>query len=76
MSEAVCPSREVGLQSVRLNNSKPVVAVEQGLTRTQQCPTTNNGVCSHPYCKFLPDQHPPNTKFKPTYPCLDVIESN
>ncbi|KAF7558347.1 hypothetical protein G7046_g5808 [Stylonectria norvegica] len=28
------------------------------------CPTTSNGYCSHPYCKFPVDGHAPGTKFK------------
>ncbi len=32
-----------------------------------QCPSVRDGQCTHPYCKFRPDEHPPNTKFRPTY---------
>ncbi|KAI0019815.1 hypothetical protein F4780DRAFT_745036 [Xylariomycetidae sp. FL0641] len=28
------------------------------------CPSVVNGVCTHPYCKFRVDEHPPGTKFK------------
>lgn len=35
------------------------------------CPSTHDGQCTHPYCKFKPWEHPPNTKFKPTYQWLD-----
>lgn len=27
------------------------------------CPSIRDGVCTHPYCKFDADQHPPGTKF-------------
>ncbi|KAJ6779452.1 hypothetical protein PWT90_00757 [Aphanocladium album] len=27
------------------------------------CPSIRDGVCTHPYCKFDEDQHPPGTKF-------------
>ncbi|KAM3560577.1 hypothetical protein MY1884_002833 [Beauveria asiatica] len=27
------------------------------------CPSIRDGVCTHPYCKFNEDQHPPGTKF-------------
>ncbi|KAK3988167.1 hypothetical protein QBC44DRAFT_106000 [Cladorrhinum sp. PSN332] len=29
------------------------------------CPSVINGVCTHPYCKFEKEDHPPGTKFKP-----------
>ncbi|KAI0007945.1 hypothetical protein F4779DRAFT_589245 [Xylariaceae sp. FL0662B] len=28
------------------------------------CPSVVNGICTHPYCKFRVDEHPPGTKFK------------
>ncbi|EMR72164.1 putative ccch zinc finger dna binding protein [Eutypa lata UCREL1] len=28
------------------------------------CPSVVGGVCTHPYCKFRTDEHPPGTKFK------------
>ncbi|KAJ3472056.1 hypothetical protein NLG97_g11326 [Lecanicillium saksenae] len=28
-----------------------------------QCPSIRDNVCTHPYCKFDEDQHPPGTKF-------------
>ncbi|KAH8846033.1 hypothetical protein MCOR27_000466 [Pyricularia oryzae] len=31
------------------------------------CPSTVNGQCTHPYCKFRPDEHPAGTKYKSTY---------
>ncbi|OAA67271.1 Zinc finger, CCCH-type [Niveomyces insectorum RCEF 264] len=31
------------------------------------CPTVVNGYCTQTYCKFYPDDHPPNTKFRATY---------
>lgn len=31
------------------------------------CPSVRDGQCTHPYCKFRPDEHPPNTKFKNSY---------
>ncbi|KAK3944539.1 hypothetical protein QBC46DRAFT_337578 [Diplogelasinospora grovesii] len=31
------------------------------------CPSVQNGVCTHPYCKFGPLDHPPGTKFKRTH---------
>ncbi|CAN8103318.1 unnamed protein product [Discula destructiva] len=35
------------------------------------CPSTISGQCTHSYCKFKPWEHPPNTKFRPTYQYLD-----
>ncbi|KAK4167418.1 hypothetical protein QBC43DRAFT_255852 [Cladorrhinum sp. PSN259] len=29
------------------------------------CPSVINGICSHPFCKFGKEDHPPGTKFKP-----------
>ncbi|KAK7739260.1 hypothetical protein SLS62_011249 [Diatrype stigma] len=29
-----------------------------------QCPSVVNAICTHPYCKFRTDEHPPGTKFK------------
>lgn len=31
------------------------------------CPSVQNGCCTHPYCKFEVDEHPPNTKFRYNY---------
>ncbi|KAK3387700.1 hypothetical protein B0H63DRAFT_521729 [Podospora didyma] len=28
------------------------------------CPSVRDGVCTHPYCKFETEDHPPNTKFR------------
>ncbi|KAK0634678.1 hypothetical protein B0T17DRAFT_586418 [Bombardia bombarda] len=28
------------------------------------CPSVRDGVCTHPYCKFGPENHPPGTKFR------------
>ncbi|KAK0705357.1 hypothetical protein B0H67DRAFT_382037 [Lasiosphaeris hirsuta] len=28
------------------------------------CPSVQNGFCTHPYCKFQQEDHPPGTKFK------------
>ncbi|KAH8677279.1 C-x8-C-x5-C-x3-H type zinc finger protein-like protein [Xylariales sp. PMI_506] len=28
------------------------------------CPSVINGVCTHPFCKFHPHEHPPGTKLK------------
>jgi len=28
------------------------------------CPSVRDGVCTHPYCKFDPEDHPPGTKFR------------
>ncbi|KAK4188807.1 hypothetical protein QBC35DRAFT_182171 [Podospora australis] len=28
------------------------------------CPSVQNGYCTHPYCKFVQEDHPPGTKFK------------
>lgn len=32
--------------------------------RTNQCPNLKDDTCTHPYCKFPVDAHPPGTKFK------------
>ncbi|KAK4224967.1 hypothetical protein QBC38DRAFT_484111 [Podospora fimiseda] len=29
------------------------------------CPSVINGLCTHPFCKFEKQDHPPGTKFKP-----------
>ncbi|KAL8407668.1 hypothetical protein RB594_006483 [Gaeumannomyces avenae] len=39
------------------------------------CPSTINGQCQHPYCKFRPDEHPPGTKYKSTYRNGDSYDS-
>lgn len=36
-----------------------------------QCPSTRDGHCTHPFCKFKPWEHPPNTKFRPSYQWTD-----
>lgn len=36
-----------------------------------QCPSTRDGMCTHPYCKFKVFEHPPGTKFRQTYQWLD-----
>ncbi|KAI0202551.1 C-x8-C-x5-C-x3-H type zinc finger protein-like protein [Astrocystis sublimbata] len=28
------------------------------------CPSVQNGICNHPYCKFSPEEHPPGTKLR------------
>ncbi|KAI0426981.1 hypothetical protein F5Y09DRAFT_317374 [Xylaria sp. FL1042] len=28
------------------------------------CPSVVNGICTHPYCKFRPEEHPPGTKLR------------
>ncbi|KAI1815727.1 C-x8-C-x5-C-x3-H type zinc finger protein-like protein [Poronia punctata] len=28
------------------------------------CPSVANGICTHPYCKFRPEEHPPGTKLR------------
>ncbi|KAI1343717.1 hypothetical protein F5Y15DRAFT_175650 [Xylariaceae sp. FL0016] len=28
------------------------------------CPSVVNGICTHPFCKFRAEEHPPGTKFK------------
>lgn len=38
-----------------------------------QCPSTRDGQCMHPYCKFKPWEHPPNTKYRQTYPWADEV---
>ncbi|KAL1860595.1 hypothetical protein Daus18300_009085 [Diaporthe australafricana] len=35
------------------------------------CPSTRDGLCTHPYCKFKVFEHPPGTKFRQTYQWLD-----
>ncbi|PSR83236.1 hypothetical protein BD289DRAFT_288255 [Coniella lustricola] len=35
------------------------------------CPSTRDGQCMHPYCKFKISEHPPNTKFRNTYQGID-----
>lgn len=35
------------------------------------CPSVRDGQCTHPYCKFRPDEHPPNTKYRNTYTMND-----
>ncbi|KAI3320608.1 C-x8-C-x5-C-x3-H type zinc finger protein-like protein [Xylariaceae sp. AK1471] len=30
------------------------------------CPSVVNGICTHPFCKFRPDEHPPGTKLRNT----------
>ncbi|KAF3766097.1 hypothetical protein M406DRAFT_88894 [Cryphonectria parasitica EP155] len=35
------------------------------------CPSTRDGQCMHPYCKFKTWEHPPGTKFRPTYQYSD-----
>ncbi|KAL2289981.1 hypothetical protein FJTKL_00531 [Diaporthe vaccinii] len=35
------------------------------------CPSTRDGMCTHPYCKFKVFEHPPGTKFRQTYQWLD-----
>ncbi|POS71389.1 hypothetical protein DHEL01_v210214 [Diaporthe helianthi] len=37
------------------------------------CPSTRDGTCTHPYCKFKPFEHPPGTKFRQTYQWLDEV---
>lgn len=32
-------------------------------TNRFQCPSIRDGVCTHPYCKFDEDNHPPGTKY-------------
>ncbi|KAI1328047.1 C-x8-C-x5-C-x3-H type zinc finger protein-like protein [Xylariaceae sp. FL0255] len=29
------------------------------------CPSVVNGICTHPFCKFRPEEHPPGTKLRP-----------
>lgn len=29
-----------------------------------QCPSVVNGICTHPFCKFRPEEHPPGTKIR------------
>ncbi|KAI0914620.1 hypothetical protein F4824DRAFT_486740 [Ustulina deusta] len=28
------------------------------------CPSVVNGICTHPFCKFRPEEHPPGTKLR------------
>ncbi|KAI0398926.1 hypothetical protein F4802DRAFT_591536 [Xylaria palmicola] len=28
------------------------------------CPSVINGICTHPFCKFRPEEHPPGTKIR------------
>ncbi|KAI8625878.1 C-x8-C-x5-C-x3-H type zinc finger protein-like protein [Xylariaceae sp. FL1651] len=28
------------------------------------CPSVMNGICTHPFCKFRPEEHPPGTKLR------------
>lgn len=35
------------------------------------CPSVVNGVCTHPFCKFHPHEHPPGTKLKTTKKTYD-----
>lgn len=37
------------------------------------CPSTRDGTCTHPYCKFKPFEHPPGTKFRQTYQWSDEM---
>ncbi|KAJ2979104.1 hypothetical protein NUW58_g7291 [Xylaria curta] len=30
------------------------------------CPSVVNGICTHPFCKFRPEEHPPGTKLRST----------
>ncbi|KAI0106987.1 C-x8-C-x5-C-x3-H type zinc finger protein-like protein [Nemania sp. FL0031] len=30
------------------------------------CPSVVNGICTHPFCKFRPEEHPPGTKLRNT----------
>ncbi|KAI1109219.1 C-x8-C-x5-C-x3-H type zinc finger protein-like protein [Nemania sp. NC0429] len=30
------------------------------------CPSVVNGICTHPFCKFRPEEHPPGTKIRST----------